>query len=387
MKHLKKYESFVENLDKKDELVEEGLKETLLGIALMIGSALPSYGQNVLKDVKDAIKNKPSMEIDGKEYSQDKLLKAFNIAQDLIKGRETASKELGKMSTGKAGEINRELGSKPEDAVLTLVAEISDKIGGKKVASHLVRKVATAETNAELDSLLQEGYSITDVKYKSITKIVQDTINTDVIVSEVIIDDDNLFDENKADLKAGDDILKIVESIVELSKDHVITGINVIGSSSKIPTSYTGGNTQLSSDRAGSIAQALRDAGIVVDITSNGVVEGPDWDQASYTKIKKKGEGVEEYGDRMDMRKSTYGPHQFVAIEIAVLKEESTASIIDKPVEEKEAIYKLVKYKPGFSSKSTFQFKLPKLKFKTKSSSPVKCGLNRSGKKLCPMQF
>lgn len=318
-KFLKRYEFLNEYNPHKDNnliaegLIEENFKSFLVGLASLIG--VQAMGQNPLADVKNIIDNQKPVTINGKSYDTPQefqaLQKGFQTLNTFINDPDVQTFLQQSESGNLAGappevvDFYQNQGRDPAvNQLLNLVASLqrgtSYNAGGSRYnLTGIKLKEIKAQSGMDVSALLRQGYDVTNVEYKQIVDTVTQ-FAPDTLVTEFTFGNQNLFRENDYVVADTSALQGVLDSIIAMSKEgKIISEITIFGSASHIPTELFGGsNENLALNRACSVANTLKQNGVVVDISTSSAVQGPEW-KPNATR---------------EERMSLYHPYQYVKI-------------------------------------------------------------------------
>lgn len=238
-----------ENLDQSTELLEEGWREVVLGIAMMLGVGLT--GHNKL------------------------------MAQDAVKNQETMSQIKSTLEDeDKLGELVDALKSKgfknPEAALSTNAEKVSDAFNRVSKNNKLGYKVDVKVVNnlQGLSGKLRQGYSLKNIETTTDTVPNENQeIVTILDTMEINLGSDNLFVTGGYTLSQGGvDTLKMTIDAIE-KQGGVIKSVDIESSTDAeritkfISKDDVTGNIKLANLRSQSISNELNSLGVNTDIT------------------------------------------------------------------------------------------------------------------------
>lgn len=324
----------------KQEVLEEGWKEVVLGAAMLLGS---TFG--------------------GNQAMAQKANDAVNKTEILTQIKSTLEDEEGKV------ELAKSLKMTPEqlDAYLTKNAEKVEndfEMAAKKKKMNLTLNISDVKGKSSITSKLKQGYAVSDIV------VHKDTILQpgDVVYVENTIDlaysNGDMFITGKYELKPEvmNDINQTIESINAMGGK--VIKVNVEASTDKEPIKM--GNEQLSKNRANSVIQVLQSLGVDAEMDTTLLPnQGPD----VYTRTMSSQE-------RDQARQETAG-YRYVKISFTVVVQEPTPTPEPLYKVKERVEVKLVKTgvnKPGKPHK--FHYKKNKSE-KTKCLKVKKKGSNK----------
>lgn len=284
----------------ENEILQEDFRSFLLGLAGLL-APLTSTGQNALQRAEEVINKQQPITINGKAYDSPAEFQQLQTGIQTVK-QFTTDADLQSFLKGGVENIENApqevvdfyKEQKVDPAVRQILNLASQMTKGSEYKTSSGSKVNVTGVNSKsvnadvsnVQEFLKQGYDITDVQYvETVNEIRQKSPDTTVM--EFRLDNKDLFKENGYRLISQDmqqnqnsQASQMIDTLVKLSQQGLLTEIEIVGSASNIPTHVFGGSNQkLSEARACALADTLQKSGIPSDIISTqGVVQGPEWD-------------------------------------------------------------------------------------------------------------
>jgi len=342
-----------ENLDLGPELLEEGWKEVVLGVAMLMGVGLTGPNKAM---AQDALSNEKTM------------AQIKTTLED-----ETKTQELAKAF--------QEKGMKNPDTLLAKNAEkIKDKFNEIAKDNHIKYNVNTkvVDNLVSLDSELAKGYALKKADLNA-DKNKPDSVKTVVVIKDSLkleLSSDDLFINNGSTLSS--DGINIIKSIIDeiLQKNGKILSINIETSTdaethSKLKTDEDQtGNIQLASLRTKSISNLLSDLDNDIRITHREIPNNGS-DVVNYQIFKKY---KKDEKTLKALREKTF---EFRYVNLKIIFEIQDKSSEEKPKPEevvKKYRFELTKVVTSSDSKNNLKFYHKKINCKhQKNINLIRC--------------
>ena len=318
------------------EILEEDFKSFLIGLAGLL-SPLAGSGQNAFQRAEDMLTSKQDITVNGITYDtpeeKKSMAKGFSTVKQYIGNDKIQNflKNAGSVDMDNVPPILQDFYkvNKTDPAVrgvFNLSSQVTKGTSWKKPTGSKVELtgdfISQDQTTTNVDEamrLIKQGYDLTSVEYvEAVQQIEQEA--PDTLVAEFKLDSKQLFKENgfkfeSSHMQQESDITQTIEKIKSLSKQVIISEVEVVASASEIPTKAFGGsNEKLAEARGCAISGALVQGGIDSSVvTQTTGVSGPEWDSNTQDR-------------------SEYHKYQFVTIKVHYIQESLKPISPDKKV-------------------------------------------------------